>query len=74
MQKEYLTEYWNRRGTEAKLLTCDEVDLSLPAVAVGCYAIKNNSILLKDLISIICDYIITPKSYKKQFKRDTDEE
>jgi len=41
-----LVEYWHKSGTKATLLNCNEVDLSLPAVAVGCYAIKNDSILL----------------------------
>ena len=46
MKKNYLTEYWKRTNTEVTLLSCNEVDLSLPAVAVGCYAVKNDSILL----------------------------
>lgn len=46
MKKNHLTEFWERTKTEATLLSCDEVDLTLPAVAVCCYAVKNNSILL----------------------------
>jgi 8-oxo-dGTP pyrophosphatase MutT (NUDIX family) len=46
MEKEDLIEYWDNGGTESRLLSHDEADLSLPVTAVICYAVKNNSILL----------------------------
>lgn len=45
MKNECLVECWDNE-TEVKLLSFDETDLNLPITAVGCFLIKDDSMLL----------------------------